>query len=939
MKLLKYFALNYLVFTFANAYAASEYSSLTPEIRQKKAAVLAAHGSEDDSLSNKQDSIVRILPQPIEKPSVLEEIVSESLDPPSLEENVDEGVVQKSLLQFGYDIFTSLPSTFAPITNIPVPENYIIGPGDKFTVQIFSATDVQYTLVVTREGRLLIPEIGDLQVSGLTFSEAKTLINESIQTLRIGSKSVVTLSDLRTIQVMLVGEVTQPGSYTVSGLSSLLNVLVNAGGIKRSGSLRNIQLRRSGVTVSDFDLYALLLKGEDKGNVSLRQGDVIFVPPIGTTVGIAGEVQRPAIYEIKSETNVSDVLTLAGGFLPTAAPSRSQVERISGDNGYNILQVDLSLEGNKTTIANGDLIRILPVLEKFNNVVSLEGHVISPRSYQWTDNMRVSDLFGDIDSFRLGTDFSVGILIREDLVTKRSKVIYFDLSKALAGIKEHNIKLSPRDTVRVFDTAANRAKLLESVVKKMRSQRTFTQPEKVITLKGYSRHTGDFPLQEGLRLLDLIDFSDGLGEGLDRISSLLVRTDPITGDIIPIKMSIAQALNNPSGDHNPILKPKDRIYLFGKESNRSAMLKGEIDRLRSQAMLDNSPKIVNVSGQISNPGAYPLTPGMTVEDLIFLAGGLNVNAFSTRAVLSRVNELNNESSKVIQHDISLKKPSTLSPNKNTLLKPYDQLVILEKPEWVSKPVTVKIDGEINFPGVYTLDKRETMCGLVQKAGGFTEQAYIFGTVFMRESVRKREQEALDRLMGELDDLLAEVHLSPGYQKDEKMPVNQGTNDTYRVIKELAPKKALGRMVVDVQSAMDNCGYDGDLLLEDGDSITIPKYQEEVSVLGQVYFPTSHQFKSTHAALDYINLSGGTKELAQREHAYIVQANGEVMSVRSSASSWGWLMSPKNVEVTPGSTIYVPLSVDRINGREFAQSWVDLFYKLTLGMAGVDYLFK
>lgn len=142
----------------------------------------------------------------------------------------------------------------------------------------------------------------------------------------------------------------------------------------------------------------------------------------------------------------------------------------------------------------------------------------------------------------------------------------------------------------------------------------------------------------------------------------------------------------------------------------------------------------------------------------------------------------------------------------------------------------------------------------------------------------------------------------------------------------------------MENAVTKCDESSDIVLENGDRIIVPKFQDEVSVVGQVYFPTSHKYRSDRAVLDYINLSGGAKELAQREHAYIVQANGEVMTVRSRASTWGWLLSPSNVKVTPGSTVYVPLSVDRINGREFAQSWVDLIYKLTLSAASINYLF-
>jgi protein involved in polysaccharide export with SLBB domain len=187
---------------------------------------------------------------------------------------------------------------------------------------------------------------------------------------------------------------------------------------------------------------------------------------------------------------------------------------------------------------------------------------------------------------------------------------------------------------------------------------------------------------------------------------------------------------------------------------------------------------------------------------------------------------------------------------------------------------------------------------------------------------------------QLDRLLADVHISPGVSKNEKMTQDPSAKDVFSVIKQLSPEKALGRMVIDMERAVTRCDELADIVLEDGDRIIVPKYQDEVSVVGQVYFSTSHKFRSDRAALDYIALSGGTKELAQNEHTYIVQANGEVMSIRSRGSSWGRLFKPSNVKVTPGSTIYVPLSVDRINGRESYTNLVDIFYKNTLAVLGV-----
>ncbi|NRP47425.1 Polysialic acid transport protein KpsD precursor [Marinobacterium sp. xm-m-312] len=929
-----------VVVTSNSVVAQSRYGVLQPEDLQKQSALAAAPSGADKPLVDSEvqlpkDALVSVA---LDQPSELEKTVAQKLEPVTLEERIQDQTVQPKLEQFGYDIFSAIPSTFAPVMGIPVPEDYVIGPGDSFKVQVFSVTDVEYNLVVTREGRLLVPEVGDIQVAGLTFKEAKTVLGESLNRIRVGAKTVVTLSELHTIQVLMVGEVAQPGSYTVSGLSSLLNTLIATGGISRTGSLRDIQVKRGGAVIARFDLYELLLKGVETGNVYLRQGDIVFVPPIGKTAGVAGEVHRPAIYELSKENTVAQLISLAGGLLPTAAKSKTQIERIAGDNGYTLVQVDLS-NGSNAAVENGDLIRVLPVVEKMDNVVLLNGHVITPGGYQWRPEMRVSDLITSKKMLLQGTDFSIAAIERENVESKRTEIRYFSLEEALQSRNsDQNAVLMPRDRVIVFNTHTARADQLASIVNKMRNEATAAQPAPIVELYGFVKHGGAYPIESTTRVLDLIEYAGGLKSGTDNHYAVLARTIRPSG-LVDITALSFESFNRGLTSHNPILNAGDRLYLFGPESDRPAILKDEVKRLREQVGFGELAPIIEVGGAVAKPGAYPMTAGMRINDLIIAAGGMTESAYGLTATLSRRSLLNGEFSKIDRFDIALTSNSALVESGDSILQPYDSLVLHQKPEWINKPKRITIEGEVLYPGTFEVDKRETLCGVVQQAGGFTEDAYLFGTVFLRESVRKKEQEALDKILAEMDDLLAEVHLSPGYEKDQKMPVNQGTNDTFQVIKQLAPKQARGRLVIDMDAAVANCNETADLVLEDGDRIIIPKYQDEVSVVGQVYFPTSHKFRSDRAALDYINLSGGTKELAQREHAYIVQANGEVMTVRSKASTWGWLMSPANVEVTPGATVYVPLSVDRINGREFTQSWVDIFYKLALSTASVDYLFK
>ncbi len=239
-------------------------------------------------------------------------------------QNFDEA----ALKPFGYDLFEGVPSTFAPVSDIQVPMDYLVGPGDTLTVQLYGNEPAQYSLTVQRDGRLNFPKLGPIMVSGLTFNQARATIEDRVQQQLIGSRVSVTMGDLRSIRVFVLGEAQKPGSYTVSGLSTMTNALFVSGGVKKIGSLRKIELKRNGKLVSVLDLYDLLLHGDTSGDQQLMPGDVIFIPPIGETASVYGAVRRPAIYELKNEKTVEQLVDVAGGLQPDADGKTAQVERI-----------------------------------------------------------------------------------------------------------------------------------------------------------------------------------------------------------------------------------------------------------------------------------------------------------------------------------------------------------------------------------------------------------------------------------------------------------------------------------------------------------------------------------------------------------------------------------------------------------------------------------
>ena len=928
------------------------------QVVQQRAYVQAAPRGQDEPLQDQAEPIVApisLLPAPEE--SRLEQLAEEKQGPLKLEVTQQDQVLPSDLQQFGYDIFNRAPTTFAPVAGIPVPPNYQIGPGDNIIVQLFGKRNVEYKLVVTRDGNILIPEYGPAKVAGLTFDEAEQLITEGFERRVIGAKAVVTMGQLRTIQIRLAGDVVQPGIYTVSGLSTLIDALLATGGVKPTGSLRRIELIRAGKRVARLDLYDLLLRGHSNGDFYLAHNDTIFVPPIGSVAYVGGEVQRPAIYELKGEQSVGEVIAMAGGLLPTASLQHSHIERIQA-GGIRTL-VDFSSRGAPgsergildTAIRNGDFLRILPLDDALEDVVRLSGHVKRPGGYQLRQGMRISDVVKDVDSLLPGADLDFLLIKRRQPGTLRTEVVYAHLMKALANPGSVNdIPLQSRDQLLVFNLADSREQLVAGIVRELDIQGTDYRPARVVEVRGALRYTGRLPLAEQGRLLDVIGMAGGLQPGTDLYYGVIARTAHPARDVEAIPFNIAAAMAAPGSAANPVIAPGDRLYFFDESADRSELLGQEIERLRQQASYGADERLVSVLGEVLHPGTYPLAQGMRASDLLCAARGLTRKAYGLGAQLSRVQRNPGADNTVLHIDLEsdgllrlcdrARRSTTavattdgaakdyLDDALNPLLEPMDQLVFTEKPGWVER-ATVTLSGEVQRPGVYAIDRGETLCEVMRRAGGVTEDAYIFGARFTRQSVREIQQQTLDELHDQLDDLMVELSLSHSFNNESKTSDEwAGKQDYLKTIRQLERAEASGRMVIDLERVMKCRGRD-DLVLEDGDALEVPRTPGFVQVAGQVYVPTSHLYDEDRRISDYIELSGGQTVLGRLKDAYVIQANGEVLNLKGSRNSSRIARS----SVMPGARIYVPLDVDRMNSTEKAQTWVDTLVRSAI-LAGI-----
>jgi len=853
-------------------------------------------------------------------PSQVEAKIAKGLDEITLEEKIQNQRIQDELSQYGYDFFSSVPTTFVPVTNLPIPFDYHVGPGDTIVVQLYGKKNVEYRLVIQRDGSLLIPEFGPMEVAGMTFSEVKETIKQQFSQGVIGISTVVTMADLRTIHVILAGEAVKPGRYTVSGLSTLFNALLNSGGVKRTGSLRNIQLKRANKTVTTFDLYDVLQRGDSSQDARLEHNDIIFVPTIGATVGVGGEVQRPAIYELKNEKTVGQLIAMAGGVLPTASIQDSHIERITQDSYRTLVELhDAKTRDPRqltTPVLDGDVVRILPVMDTMRDVVLLSGHVKRPGGYQFKQGKRISDILSHADDLLPNADYDFALLRREVPDTKRIKVIFVELGRILTDKHSSaNIELENRDELIIFERSQPRGPLVAGLADQMERQSGEGELPMVLNFLGHTRHTGRFPLQKSTRLDIAIKAAGGLLPGADRDYVLIVRTNPDNKRLSIFSVRYDKADLSDRDAHNPVIQPYDRIYVFGEDTNRSQLISNDLDQMIRETDYSELSPAVFVNGPVYQPGRYPLEPGMQPSDLIRAAGGLKEKAYGHMAELTRFT-VNGEQYQEFRRE-KLELSEILSGNNQGELMAYDHLTILPKPNW-SEQVRVEVSGQVKFPGSYIVQNGESLCSLIERFGAFRPGAYTNGTVFTRESVRVKQQKSLDRLKEQLDDLLVNLQLSPSKLNDEKMPARDANYDVISVIKQLKDKKA---------SAVE-CGSHADIALEDGDKLYVPVFSDEVSVAGEVYYPTSHQVNTGKGSRYYIDLSGGHTVLGKLKHAYVVQANGEVESMRPST----FLGRAKNIDISAGATIYVPLNVDRINGFEKFESWTKNLFQLALASA-------
>ncbi len=726
------------------------------------------------------------------------------------------------LQPFGYDLFEGAPTTFAPATDIPVPNEYRMGPGDTLDVQLFGKENRQYSLVVNRDGTINFPNIGPINVMGRSFQELKQDILDRVSEQLIGTSAAVTMGSLRSVNIVVAGDAKRPGSYTVSGLSTITNALFVSGGVSEVGSLRNIQLKRDGRVIATLDLYDLLLRGDARNDRRLESGDVIFIPPVGTTVGVGGFVKRPAIYELESPTTAAEMLRLAGGLRADAYPEGARLERI--DSKWQRSFIDLNLQtdaGRKQRVQAGDILLVPPVLQEFADGLSLVGHVKRPGNFEWFDGMRLTDLVQSLDVLQPQADLEYVLIRRETWPEKRVQVISANLD---------------------------------------------------------------------------------------------------------------EALRNPTAAENIALQARDRVYVFSLNddpanvSGRSAVVAALLEELGRQADADMPFERVTVKGEVRFPGQYPFETGMRVSDLLRAGGSLRESAYKNAAELTRYVVVGEQARTSELFEVNLAQALSGDNSADVLLQPGDFLTVRRIQDWANE-MTVTLEGEVRYPGTYTVRQGETLGSVLARAGGLTDHAFPEGSVFLREELRLREQQQLATLRERLRSDIASISLQAATTLEDTSVVDAKSVGT-ALLASLNSVDATGRLVIDLPALLAPDGVAADVLLKDGDQLLVPRRTQAVTVIGEVQFATSHLYAENLSRQDYIDRSGGLAPNAAKKGIYVVRANGAVLA---SGSRWGG----GKTRIQPGDTIVVPLDTQRGFRLQSWASITKIAYNTAVAVAAIN----
>lgn len=732
---------------------------------------------------------------------------------------------------FEADLFDHVPSTFSPLSMAPVPSNYVIGPGDEVRIRTWGELNLSSDVRVDRSGEIYLPEVGQVHVAGLPYSELQKHLQDAIGRVYRNFQVSADLGQIRAIQVYVTGQARRPGVYTVSSLSTLVDAIFASGGPSSSGSMRDIQLIRGGHAITTFDLYDLLIKGDKTKDASLHSGDVIFIPPVGPQVALIGSVHTPAIYELIPGESLSEAITDAGGPSAVASQTRISIERTESHRDRYAMDVTWDSAGLATPLHDGDLVRLYSILPLYQKTVTLRGNIANPGRFAWHPGMRISDLIPD----------------KASLVTRR-----YWWKRAQLGLP------APE-----FEPLLNTLKTVQPETPRQLPSGEFVESAPEISSD-----------QSGLSgQVEQSGFSGEVEQG-----SKNSRTLP----------AMRQSAARHAGNGSLAAGFGPERGMIGVPRNTVGSIAPDIDW--DYAVIER------------------LNPRTLKEELLpFDLGRL-----------------------ILDHDQS----------QDILLKSGDVVTIFSQNDirvpQAQETKFVHLEGEFVHAGVYTAHSGETLRDLVQRAGGFTPQAYLYGSQFTRESTRVLQQQRIDEYAQELQMEMqrSSVALAASALSPQTLASGASAQSSEQaLIHRLEQVRATGRIVLQFTPGSHGLDVLPNVTLENGDRFVVPPVPASVNVVGAVYDQNSFLFRQGLRAGEYIRLAGGPNRDADRKHMFIIRADGSVVSRAGASTLWG---NDFNVlRINPGDTIVIPEKVYKPSALVGIMDWSQLFSQFALGAAALS----
>ncbi len=779
------------------------------------------------------------------------------------------------LTRFGSEIFRNGIENFGILPmDMPMGPDYVLGPGDSLTINLWGGISQRLIRVVDRSGVISLPESGTLQVAGRNLGDVQRMVQNALRAQYRDEQADVAISRLHSIRVFVVGDVEHPGAYDVGSLSTPLNALLEAGGPTSKGSLRIVKHLRGNQLIQEVDVYDLLLHGVRSGVQRLETGDTVLVPPLGSEVTITGMVRRPAIYELNGEKSLSEVLELAGGVLPSGTLRHINVERLDAHESRTMLALDIPENNNKDAVTtalddfkiqDGDKVKISPIVSYADKAVYLDGHVYKPGKYAFTDGMKITDLVKSYKELLPEPYKAHAEVIRLEAPDFTPQVIAFNLEDALAG-KDQDLALKPLDTVRIFG-------------------RYDFEDAPVITVTGAVRDPGDHVTNGVTYLRDAVYLAGNATPDAELDDVQVFRTSS-DGKLDVLSANFKKALEGDAAE-NILLEPKDRVFIH-------------------KNLAKTDPPVVTIEGEIARPGKYPLGQNMSAAGLVRLSGGLKRGAYTQEADLTRY-ELEG-GSKIVSDHVSVPLAAALSgqADADVRLRDGDVLTIRQVTGWNDLGATIKVEGEVMYPGTYGIQEGERLSSIIQRAGGFRRDAYPYGAVLERVAVRQLQEQDRADLIRRVKGEEASVSLTAGgAQEDAKQATLLQYQSTLANLETAAPA---GRMVVHISSNMQRwANTPVDVQVRGGDSFFVPKRPNIVIVNGTVYNPTAITYKPGKNAGWYLKQAGGPTELANKKAIFVIRADGAVVGGPAGLFTGGAeaaVLQPGDMVVVPEKTFNV-----------------------------------